>query len=72
MRYPLDLVYLNASGQVLKCVNGLRPFRFSAARGARHTLELPKGSIRLLGIRVGETLAWAEQETVQASQEKIA
>lgn len=58
MRYPLDVVYLDKNGVVVKCVENLRPFRLSAARGARHTLELAAHSITKLGIKPGEHLVW--------------
>ena len=58
MRYPLDVVYLDKNGVVVKCVENLRPFRLSAARGAKHTLELAAHSITKLGIKPGEHLVW--------------
>ena len=59
MRYPLDVVYLDKEGVVVKCVEDLQPFRFSSARGARHTLELAAHSIKALGIKPGEQLVWS-------------
>ncbi|MFK7732286.1 MAG: DUF192 domain-containing protein [Pseudomonadales bacterium] len=58
MRYSLDVVYLDKHGVVIKCVEDLAPFRFSAARGARHTLELAANSVKVLGIKPGEHLVW--------------
>ncbi|NIA54504.1 pilus assembly protein [Massilia sp. TW-1] len=57
MRQAIDVVYLDADGVVLACVPRLRPWRASAHRGARHTLELAAGAIDRLGIRTGDRLA---------------
>lgn len=75
MRAPIDVVYLDASGTVTKCVAGLGPWRASAGRAGRepggaryrrpaHTLELAAGTIARLGIAAGATLAypgWGER-----------
>lgn len=58
MRYPLDLVFMDKQGQVLKCVDGLKPYRMAKARKARYTLELAQGAIDSLGIKAGDTLSW--------------
>ncbi|MEM8499613.1 MAG: DUF192 domain-containing protein [Pseudomonadota bacterium] len=58
MRYPLDVVYLDRDGRVVKCVENVKPFRFSAAKGARHTLELAAHTAKELGITPGEHLVW--------------
>lgn len=70
MRHAIDVVYLDSTGKVLKCVEFLRPWRmshgvlFSAGLGLRmpvlrvatHTLELAAGSIRRMAIVVGSQL----------------
>ena len=58
MRYALDLVYLDAAGQVLKLVQELRPWRMSSCTRAHATLELPSGAIRHSGIGTGDKLEW--------------
>ena len=63
MRYPLDLVFLDHGGTVVKCVTGLRPYCIAAARRARHTLELAPGSIASAHILVGDVLQWASAPT---------
>ena len=55
MRYAIDVVYLDHDGFVTRCVERLRPWRASMARGvwpgrvprSCHVLELPAGSIAL-------------------------
>lgn len=67
MRQPIDVLYLDRDGIVLKCVPGLRPWRASVGnagrdaqgqpvRGVRHTLEMNAGSIARAGIRPGDRL----------------
>jgi uncharacterized membrane protein (UPF0127 family) len=58
MRYAIDVVYLDRSGVVARCVPHLKPWRasFSGPRMA-HTLELAAGSISNLGINVGDRLS---------------
>lgn len=58
MRAPLDVVFLNADGVVLKCVPRLAPFRVAAARGARHALELASDTVQRLGLQAGDRLRW--------------
>jgi len=75
MRYALDLVYLDKTGLVVKCVPMLRPWRYSLG-GARsignggvrasHVLELQSGSIERLEVRLGDRL---ESPTLQDGAE---
>ncbi|OGT79166.1 MAG: hypothetical protein A3H91_09660 [Gammaproteobacteria bacterium RIFCSPLOWO2_02_FULL_61_13] len=58
MTYPLDLVFLNAAGRILKLVRALLPWRMAACGGARMVLELPVGSITSLELAEGQTLNW--------------
>lgn len=58
MRYALDLVFLDNVGNVVKCVADLKSNRMTAARKARHALELPVGSIAGAKIAVGDRLDW--------------
>jgi len=58
MRYPLDIIFLDKAGKVLKCVEALKPNRFSAASKAHHTLEVSEGSIERTGIKAGDQLNW--------------
>ncbi|WP_341503846.1 DUF192 domain-containing protein [Gallaecimonas sp. GXIMD4217] len=58
MGYPLDLVYLDGGGRVVKLVEGLKPWRFSACRQARAVLELAPGAIGKHALQVGDELSW--------------
>jgi len=57
MRFPIDAVFVEGDGRVVRIVEHLRPWRIVAwARGARDCLELPAGAARAAGIRVGDEL----------------
>lgn len=43
MRYPIDVVFLDASGRVCKRVERLRPARWAVCRQARYAVELAAG-----------------------------
>ena len=54
MLFAIDVVFLDRDYAVVKVVEGLRPWRFAAARRAKAVLELPPGGARRL--REGERL----------------
>ena len=56
MRFPIDVVYANREGRVLKLVRGIRPWRMSMCIGAKVALELPVGTIDRSGVQVGDHL----------------
>lgn len=60
MTYPLDVVFVDRQGRVVKCVAGLKPWRTAAAWRARHTLELAAGSLEHIGLKVGDSLRWSK------------
>jgi uncharacterized membrane protein (UPF0127 family) len=56
MRFPIDAVFLDGDGRVLKVVAGLRPWRLAGCRGARDVLELPAGAAARTGLAPGDRL----------------
>lgn len=58
MKFGLDIVYLDKTGTVVKCISNMLPRRFSAARHAKYTLELGVGAISHNNIKAGDKLAW--------------
>jgi hypothetical protein len=56
MRFPIDVIFLDRDMQVVKMVEGLRPWRAASARQARATLELATGEAAVRGIKIGDTL----------------
>ena len=59
MRFTIDLVALNADGVVVDLVEGLKPWRLRLPRrGTAGVLELPEGSLRNSGTRLGHTVTF--------------
>jgi len=57
MRYPIDAVFIDGGGRVVRIVERLRPWRIVAwARRSRDCLELPAGGARAAGISIGDEL----------------
>ena len=56
MRFPIDVVYRDRDDRVVKVVEALRPWRMSAARGAKSVVELPAGDAARRGIEEGVML----------------
>ena len=55
MRFPIDVVFLDAELRVVRVVRSLPPWRLAAARRARAVLELPAGAAG--GLVAGDRLA---------------
>ncbi len=55
MRFPIDVVFLDADLRVLRVARELPPWRLASARGARAVLELPAGAAA--GLKAGGRLA---------------
>lgn len=58
MTYPIDVIYLDRDYRVMRHVEGLRPWRMSACRAARMTLELAAGQVKALGLMRDMELEW--------------
>lgn len=57
MRFPIDVVFLNQSNEVVKVVPHLKPWSIVPPVAAAHsTLELPLGTIVNRNISVGDTI----------------
>ena len=58
MRFPLDVLFLDAADCVLFLYVALRPWRVSRiVRGAQRVVELPAGSLTASATQVGDQLA---------------
>lgn len=65
LKFPLDLIFLNQSGDVVETIEDLRPWkRTSRIEDARSALEIPGGTIQSSHTRVGDRLAWTPPEPV--------
>lgn len=78
MLFPIDVVYLDQKGSVLKCVPQLKPWRGSVSSAGRdaqgkchaaaaHALELAAGTIARLAIAPGDTLHHPLWQSVPAA-----
>lgn len=56
MRFPLDLLFLDRSGAVLKTASGVRPWRIRAAWRGFAVVELAAGALEASGTRRGDTV----------------
>lgn len=55
MGYPIDVVFLDRDGRVVRVVVALRPWRFVPwVRGARAAIELPAGAAAACGLLRGD------------------
>jgi uncharacterized membrane protein (UPF0127 family) len=59
MRFPIDVVFLDSELVVLKIDPEVKPFRTSAARGAREVVELRAGECARRGLSEGDRVTWA-------------
>lgn len=56
MRFPIDVLFLDAQGRVLRVIHRLPPWRVSLHWAARSVVELPPGEARLRLLHVGSRL----------------
>ena len=59
MRFPIDVVFLDADQVVVKIVPSLPPFKTASCRGAREVVELRAGECESRGLSLGDRVAWA-------------
>lgn len=69
IRFPLDVVFLDATGTVVASYPSLRPGgRTRWHWDAVHALELPDGTLERSGTAKGDVLCWsAQQESAERS-----
>ena len=56
MRFPIDVLFLDADLRVLDVIPELVPWRVAARRGTRAVLELASGEAARRGVRTGDPL----------------
>jgi uncharacterized membrane protein (UPF0127 family) len=72
MRFPIDVVFLDADQVVVKIVPRLAPFKTASCRGAREIVELRAGECDRRGLSLGDRVAWAARATVDAAPTRVA
>ena len=61
MRFPIDALFLNGSGRVVRAVPDLRPWALAVgARGAKEVVELRAGTIAASGTQAGDDLVFED------------
>lgn len=62
MRFDVDVIFLDANGDVLHVVPEMKPRRMSSrVPGGRSVLEVPAGTIQRTGTVVGDSFTWIPQ-----------
>jgi uncharacterized protein len=56
MRFPIDVVFVDRDGLVVRLVSELRPWRAASCRRAHAVLELTAGECERRGLREGDRL----------------
>lgn len=56
MRFPIDAVFVNRAGVVVRVVTNLGPWRIAAAWGAHGVIELAAGALQRSDVRAGDRL----------------
>jgi|SRR5438093_12624382 len=68
MRFPIDILFIDKKGKVLRSRSDVTPFKFVAAPlRAQYALELPAGSIERSNTRVGDRIFFQEEIEVAAA-----
>jgi uncharacterized protein len=65
MRFPIDVVFLDADQVVLKIAPELPPWRTVSCRGAREVVELAAGECARRGLETGDRVAWASRTAAE-------
>ena len=71
MRFPIDVVFLDADQVVVKIVPRLTPFKTASCRGAREVVELRAGECDRRGLSLGDRVAWAARATADEVPTKV-
>lgn len=58
VRFPIDLVWLDASLQVVDVTPGIAPWRMKRCPGAASVIELPTGAIEKSKTRPGDQISF--------------
>ncbi|MGE5398733.1 MAG: DUF192 domain-containing protein [Chitinophagales bacterium] len=57
MRFPIDIIFLDSGNQVLKVIDGLKPWRMTSwVRNSEVVVELPAGAALEIGIQPGDII----------------
>jgi CheY-like chemotaxis protein len=65
MRFPIDVVFLDADQVVIRIEASLAPWRTVSCRGAREVVELAAGECARRGLETGDRVAWASRTAAE-------
>jgi uncharacterized protein len=65
MRFPIDVVFLDADQVVIRIEPSLAPWRTVSCRGAREVVELAAGECSRRGLETGDRVAWASRTAAE-------
>lgn len=73
MRFPIDIIYTDRKGKVLKAAAEVKPFKLVAAPlRAYYAIELPAGAIARSETRVGDVLAFDDGVSILNLVDRVA
>src|SRR5919108_1188839 len=70
MRFPIDVIFLDADQVVIRIDPTLSPWRTASCRGAREVVELAAGECARRGLEVGDRVAWASRTAAELRADK--
>jgi len=61
MSYPIDAIYVDSQGRVIRALEDLRPYRFAPINlRTKYVAELPAGTLKRTGTKVGDMIEIAD------------
>src|SRR5919108_4532022 len=70
MRFPIDVVFLDADQVVIRIEPSLAPWRTVSCRGAREVVELAAGECAQRGLETGDRVAWASRTATELRSDR--
>jgi len=64
MRFPIDVVFVNREGAVVRIVTNMGPWKMATAWRAHAVIEMAAGALRSHDIRTGDRLYLAAERSV--------
>ena len=59
MRFPIDVLFLDAGGRACRLIHGIKPWKASSiVKGAKLAVELPAGTLAKTGTKEGDTITF--------------
>lgn len=62
MRYPIDVLFLDINGSILKIVDNLKPWKISSCTKSATVIELAPGFCTKIGIKLGDKVELVESK----------